>query len=283
MFKGLLSKLSNVAKKAVVNPILIAKHLSKVPGAIAAHLVTSANSMDEEPDSIKELLAQPVCSYPIEVILVFREPVNAFVTAAAKQITSLLGSNLTTDIRHVFMVFEVRAPEGIRYVRFDKNETVVGKQLNEQEVDFLKSKKEFIEVFLPETRTIKSFFMTYQAKTLARTIWMYDPITANCQIFVWLGLLTNGIDDTAVEDWIVQYSVRAEVNDISRKVLKGVTTLANFGKQVIGADGNVEESGSDSGEEDDVPSTKASIASLLNTHAARVTQLEHLIKSSGYQ
>ena len=235
---GIFDKIANAAKlvaNVVTNPIDTIKTVALSPYYAAKHIVDAANSMDEIPDSMKSLLASNEGGKQIESVVVFREPVNPFVVGAVKLLTA---GKISSDIRHVFEVFVLKNAEK-KYVRVEKNEIVEWKELSHSEFEKMKKEKENKTLTINNETTLRQFFSTYAQKTDAKKLWMYDPVTANCQVFVYLGLLANEIPvDKGLEDFIVQQKVRAEVQNVSREIMAGVTTAANFMRRVIGADGN---------------------------------------------
>jgi hypothetical protein len=236
---GILDSIVNAAKivgKVVTNPVKTIENIGMLPYTAAKYLVDTANSLDEMPVHIKELVQSPTGNIEIAKITVFREPVNRLVVGAVKVLT--LGK-LVTKIRHVFEVFVLKG-EKERFIRVEKNEIVEWKEITEQEYKKMKKEKENEDVPLHQKESIATFFKNYVSKTDPKKLWLYDPITANCQVFVYLGLITNGIEvDKQLENFIVQENVKQQVQNVSREIMKGVTTAANFMRRVIGADGEI--------------------------------------------
>lgn len=278
MFAKWLKKVYNVGK-TIANPIATA--VMSVPLKIAHHIVDTANSLDEMPDNVKRVM-QTFGSRKIDYIVVFREPVAEAVKFGAKILT---GGKLHTPIRHVFEVFvlEPSSPSTkiSTYVRMDKNEVVVAEEISDVEYGKLLAQKEHMRVDLfqdsaPSHPTLQTYFDTYSSKVAQKTIWLYDPITANCQIFVYYGLEANGAGSKIAEDWIVQKSVRSEVTGLSKDIMKGITTGANFMKRlVLKAAGDAYE---------DVPLPDVTlceddrITKILNDHALLSLLFQNLIE-----
>lgn len=236
---GILDSIVKAAKlvgNVVSNPVKAAEKVALSPYYAARYLVDAANSLDEMPVRMKELVVSQTAQIPIESITVFREPVNKFVVGAVKILTA---GKLVSKIRHVFEVF-VLAGENKRYIRIEKNEIVEWKEISKNEYEEMKKQKENRDVKPPKQENIATFFRNYVKRTDPKKLWVYDPITANCQVFVYLGLLANGISvDKQLEDFIVQENVKSQVQNVSREIMKGITTTANFMRRVIGADGEI--------------------------------------------
>ena len=274
-----IKKAGNAAAGAITNPISTAKHIVTAPVKMVNRIVDTANSLDEMPSKIVELLASGISQPPEQIvaITIFREPVNALVVGAAKVLT--LGK-LQTKVRHVFEVFEiVNKTYGSRtFVRMEKNEIVEYKIISEDQFNSLKRSHESLEVrpTVKDGPSLKLFFDNYVQRTNPKTLWLYDPITANCQVFVYLGLVANESFfkmTPTIETFIVQSNVKNEVKGISKDVMKGITTVANFGRRFIGR-----ASGSFFGDvcdplhslEQILHSENSDLATLLNAHAELV-------------
>ena len=253
---------SDAAVQAVTNPISTAKQIVSLPVALVNRIVDTANSLDEMPRDIKDAIVD-YGSYQITSIVIFREPVNAAVRAAARVVT---GGSLTIKIRHVFEVFELATPNGPFYLRVEKDEIVKYSKIDKRELASLKQSRENQTVVLTTPLTFKQYFDNYVQHTNPKMLWLYDPVTANCQVFVYLGLLASNIPvSKELEDFIVQQGVRAQVSGMSQDIMKGITTMANFGKRFIGADGDMVEY-----DDDDDSVGQGSFADLLNEHAELV-------------
>lgn len=244
---------AKAVSRAVTNPIQTATNIISAPVKLVNHIVNTANSLDEMPIKVgKEL--ERYGKYDIVKILVFREPVASAVKAGVKILT--LGK-LHTDIRHVFEVFVLQyesKPDSIVYLRMEKNETVATSVLPKTVFDKLVVSTEHVEVVVHET--LLKFMDRYVQRTNPKVLWLYDPITANCQVFVYLGLVANGLSSTAAhEDFIVQASVRDEISSEIATVMKGITTAANYARRFVGADGPFADS------------EHSSTEHLLNLHA----------------
>ena len=239
---------AEMAAKAITNPIHTAKTVLEAPVRLIHAIGLAANTMDEMPSALRELLQSPIGVMEIEELVVFREEVNSAVRLSAHLITA---GKLTMDIRHVFEVFVLvdrfKSQAGEtkrRYVRIEKNEIVECKEISLDELQVLKKDHHngymTIRSEVLSKLTLKQFFDNYAAKTDAKKLWVYDPATANCQVFVYLGLMTNGIKVTQeMEDFIVQKEVKRQIGAISGAIMKGVTTMANFAHHLVGAEGSV--------------------------------------------
>lgn len=231
-----IKKASAAAVRAVTNPVNTLKNVVTAPVAIVNRIVDTANSLDEMPEKIKELLRNNGKDH-VRSLTIFREPVNPLVVAATKVVTI---GRLKTPIRHVFEVFQLGIPgRGDIYVRIEKNEIVETSEISKQQYNALQRTHEH-KILTPFGWTLDTYFSNYSRKTNPKMLWLYDPLTANCQVFVYLGLITNDYPVTKeLEDWIVQKGVKTEISSTSHSIMKGITTLANFGRRFAGASGEM--------------------------------------------
>lgn len=290
-----IKKAGNAAMAAITNPISTAVHVVTAPVKMVNRIVDTANSLDEMPKKMVELLAGGICQYPevINSVTVFREPVNKFVVGAAKILTV---GKLTTKIRHVFEVFEIYNVkyQAWTYIRVEKNEVVEYKIISKDQFEGLKRSHEYMEIkpHDADNLSLKLFFDNYIQRTNPKVLWLYDPITANCQVFVYLGLVANEKYFTmtsAIENFIVQKDVKHEVKGISKDIMKGITTVANFSRRFVGLasgtffDGN---EGPLERAQRILGGHECQFADLLNTHAELVynwatlgRKIEKILKS----
>ena len=253
----ILKSAAHAVGQAVANPIQTATALLTSPVKLIHRIESAANTMDEMPQSMRELISEKG-EMPIKQIVVFREPVNTAVKLAAIVVT---GGSLTFHIRHVFEVFVLEhAGGGETFIRVEKNETVTSQEISKANFESLKESHQHISFEGPkvEALNMQLFFSNYIAKTDPKVLWVYDPATANCQVFVFLGLKANEIEvSQEQQDWIVQKEVRHQIGKISHFLMKGITTIANFGRHIIGADGS----------EFDDQHVDDDLVALLNAHA----------------
>jgi hypothetical protein len=225
----IVKKAADVARNTLTNPLL---SIANAPKHMINHIVNSANRLDEMPRNIS-LFIQAHGDGLVTEIIVFREPVMRAVRHA---MTVLTLGKLSVDIRHVFEVFVLQSSDGKKtFVRMEKNQTVEAIIISESTLQTLYKTHEYRIVRLKEFPvTLKKYFKNYVTNTDQKTLWVYDPVTSNCQVFVYLGLLCNGATNAeAQESFIVQPEVRAQLVGIAHTITRGITTIANYGRRVL--------------------------------------------------
>lgn len=218
-FFDALSKAASIVKSVATHPLMLR--------AIAKG-IDVANSLDEAPPNIITLLDSALGTSLIDSVYVFRVPVNAIVKAGVK----LMNPQLDANIMHVFEVFSL---DGNKYVRMEKDEIVKGKEISQGELDQYIKTIEHINIKPVRQISLREYINNQASASGKKATWVYDPITANCQVFVYAGLVANGMKvDQSTEDFIVQKSVRDQVGATSKAIMKGITTFANFGRRLTG-------------------------------------------------
>ncbi len=239
----IIKKAAGAVAHAVANPISTVEAVVESPVKLIHAIEHAANTMDEMPNALRELIKTDG-DFMIHSLIVFREPVNAAVRLSAHILT---GGSLTMNIRHVFEVFVLVVPhekDALKYVRIEKNEIVQCQELNLDQLNALKRTHEHMTIQDKKLSQLdlKLYFDNYIAHTDPKVLWLYDPATANCQVFVYLGLKSNEIRVTKqMEDFIVQKEVKQQIGAVSGTIMKGITTMANFTRHLLhlGADGEV--------------------------------------------
>lgn len=170
-------------------------------------------------------------------VLVCRQPINSVLKAVTEVVSS---SSLPSTTYHVYQVIVI----GDIAFRIDKNERVevVTHRKNSSGMLPTVDTRQNMRVFaLKVPVTTEQYFANAEKECpVGATFWQYDPVEANCQLFVYWCLRGNGVKlSLADEKFILQ---KVSINKVGKRKLKTITNLANAAKQVVfGSAGNMDE------------------------------------------
>jgi len=177
--------------------------------------------MNQLPPNVKDVLKK-VGDETITGITVCRTPVNALVTGVIKAVAS-------TPYDVLFHLFVVLHTDRNRRVLFEKNE-----RINARDDAGNLSTAEKMVVPNPPQCTI-SQLITNTANYMGKRFIPYNPASNNCQDFITGMLLSNGVNDPSVLDFVKQDTASIFKSPAFKKFAVGVTDIAgNFNKLIQG-------------------------------------------------
>ena len=126
---------------------------------------------------------------------------------------------------HLYMVFKL---DNGKYYRIEKNGRV-----NAYEIEDLDKQAQCVWIRLRKTQTLKQFFDNIVKRNIPN-LFHYTPTEFNCQHFVKSCLVSNGLYNQKLNNFVMQ-DTKDILPDFVKSISEGITDLAGLGDYVYHA------------------------------------------------
>ena len=198
------------------------------------------------PPTFNKIVFHEYANWRIEKLLIIKKLLSNVLQSVVK---SAPGVNINEDLYHVEQLFVLKNQSDwtkTKYLLVSKDEVVyttiydVCPEIkNVMEVHPTEKAQMFKpgkveEIQYPIKLSTYFYKLIAEATKKGWSLWEYDPILANCQYFVWWGLVANNLDSPELRKFILQESSFKKVAENTRKFAKGITSTASILSRAFG-------------------------------------------------
>lgn len=197
--------------------------------SLPSNIVNAFRNVASAPKVIAEFEKETAGS-TISGLFVCREPIQSGVDLAVR---ILPGTSFPRDLTLYHVWLELHYTNGAAY-RVEKNEIVEVQKIPDSQPP--RGERRFVSA--TRVYTTAEFFANAE-KAADGKLWLYDPVSANCQWFAIWCIEGNQMRLTPeTREFILQVQVPSYVKSGAQWFMKGVTTVANLGRRAfLNADG----------------------------------------------
>jgi len=187
--------------------------------------ISSPKSM---PNIFHKLIFENYAEWKVKAVYVVRSSVDKVVEAAVK---AMPGVKLSGSLYHVEQYLEITTldEKTTTYLKISKEATVLASQMNT--ANFPTTLPNAMKIDVPKAHLllVKTYFTNVIAMATTKhwSLWLYDPVYANCQWFVWWCLEANGFATPELEKFVLQGQVATGISNGARISMKALTTIGN--------------------------------------------------------